>query len=88
MKIVYSKHALEKFKDPSVAKFNIKKADIEEALNKPKEILDDQEQGVKLILGKLDKKHNLRIVYKEFGGIIIVITFHPAGKGRYEKKLL
>lgn len=83
MKVVYTKHALEKFKHPSVVKLGITKIHIQNALEEPDKSWVDEE-GLEYLLRKIDEKHNLRIVYRKEDDIII-ITFHPAKRGRYEK---
>lgn len=84
MKIVFKNHPL-KDKFPLLAKwgFKLTKADIVNVIKNPKHI-DKETDPPKIIASKtLDKKHILRIVYKIEDGIIYVITFYPAEKGRY-----
>lgn len=85
MKIVFTKHALGKFKHYSVIKLGIKKKHIKLALKSPDHLSKVEEYGVKSILKKHDKDHDLRVIYREDDDIIIIITFHPAERGRYEK---
>ena len=85
MKIVFTKHALEKFNHLSVVKLGLKRKHIKEALVNPDKILED-EPNVKLLLKRIDERHNVRVVYKEIDDIMVIITFHPVEKGRYEKK--
>ena len=85
MKIVFTKHALGKFKHQSVVKLGIKKKHVESALKSPDYPSVIEEYGVKSILKNYDETHDLRVIYREDDDIIIVITFHPAERGRYEK---
>ena len=85
MKIIFTKHALGKFKHYSIVKLGIKKKHIELALKSPDYPSKVEGYGVKSILKKYDAVHDLRVIYREDNDIIIVITFHPAERGRYEK---
>ncbi len=82
--IVFTKHALGKFQHPSVIKLGIKRRHIKSAIVSPDYFGEIKEQRVKFVLKKIDHEHNLRVIYKKDGAIIIVITFHPAEIGRYE----
>ena len=85
MKIIYTKHALEKFSHPDVKKFNLKEKDIKNALENPEHHGLELLREVEFILKSLDSQHNLRVIYKLKSSIITVITFYPSRKGRYEK---
>ena len=84
MKIIYTKHAaIDKFRILSGYKFHLSKAQIEDAIQNP-EHEDKISDSPKIIASKsLDSNHILRVVYKYEDGIIKVITFYPAEKGRY-----
>lgn len=84
MKIIYTKHALEKFGSLVLLGWKFKKQDIKQALIKPDHFLEDKERGVNIILKEVDKDHNLRVVYTENDDIITIVTFYPCWKGRYE----
>lgn len=86
MKIIFSKHALEdKFKILSEHNFDLKQKDIIEVIKNP-DHLDRESDKPKVIASKeIDEKHILRVVYKLEDGIIKIITFYPAEKGRYYK---
>ncbi len=64
----------------------IKKTVVEEVIGDPDYLSEDKEQEVIEVIKEIDAKHILRVIYKTVNGIIVVITFHPAEKGRYEKK--
>lgn len=84
MKIIFTSHAI-KDKFPKLSKHNFKltKKDIESVINNP-EHTDKISDHPKIIVSKeFDEKHILRVVYKVENGIIKVITFYPAEKGRY-----
>lgn len=85
MKMVFTKHASDKFVNLPPESVKVTKRDVLEAIKKPayKDIESDRP---KIIVHKnLDKTHIVRVVYKEESGIITVITFYPTRKGRYEK---
>lgn len=84
MKIVFTNHALkDKFPQLSQHGFKINRLDVEYVIKNPEHI-DKISDYPKIIVSKeFSKKHILRVVYKEESGIIKVITFYPAEKGRY-----
>lgn len=85
MKIIYTKHAKNKFNHPSVIKFNITSKDIKKAILHPDHYTENNELKVKIILRKLTWGYVLRIIYTEINDIITIVTFYPARRGRYEK---
>lgn len=70
MKIVYTKHALRKFKIHDGWKFS--KNDVKNAIKKPYFIELDEETGNKMVLMKWDIEHDLRVIYKERDDIIVL----------------
>ncbi|MCL5784615.1 MAG: DUF4258 domain-containing protein [Patescibacteria group bacterium] len=84
MKIVFSKHALkDKFVLLKKHNFHLNKADIMVVIRNP-DHLDQESDYPKIIASKnFDNKHIIRVVYKTEHGIIKIITFYPAEKGRY-----
>lgn len=85
MKIVFTKHATGKFETHKTAGWNFSREDIKQAIKKPYFSEINTERGVKIVLKEWDKNHDLRVIYKDEGGIITVVTFYPAEKGRYLK---
>lgn len=83
VKIVYTKHALGKFKHPSVIKLGIKRAHIKMALTSPDYSGETKAENVLFVLKNIDSDHDLRVIYTK-GDIIKIITFYPTEKGRYE----
>ena len=83
MKIVYTKHALGKFKHRSIVRLGIKRKHIKQALINPNYSGETEEKEILFVLVKLDDKHDLRVIYRK-SDIIKIITFHPAERGRYE----
>lgn len=84
MRILYTKHAKNKFKYAEELKWYIKEKDIEEAVQNP-DFYSIEEKEVQIVLKEFDKNRNLRVVYSRMGDIITIITFYLTKKGRYEK---
>lgn len=87
MQVVYSLHAEEKLVSSEARKLRITKAKIERVIGKP-DAIDSSEKPVLIAIGKLTRELSLNAVYKRIEGGIKVITFYPAGRGRYERKIL
>ena len=86
MKIIYTKHAEEKFSVILKQDFSITKRKIRQIIQYPKWVGStkyDQETA----LGLVDERHILRIVFNREDGIIKVITFHIGRRGKYESTL-
>lgn len=86
MKIVYTKHALEKFKELESKGWIVTKSKIRQIIKKPKwagVTKYDQETAI----GLMDEKHILRIVLDQRDDIIKIITFHMGRRGKYESTL-
>lgn len=86
MKIVYTKHAVEKIKEIKNEGWFITKVKIELTIRNPKwkGITRDGEETA---LCLIDDEHILRIVFDNKDDIIKVITFHIGRRGRYESTL-
>lgn len=84
---VYTIHAEEKLTLPRVRKLRISKKRIERVIEKPIAV-DISEQPVVIAIGNLTKTLSLCVVCRRIEGIIRIITFYPAEKGRYERKIL
>lgn len=84
MKIVFTNHAIkDKFPQLSQRGSKVTKSDIKSVINNPEHV-DKISDYPKIIVSKeFGNKHILRVVYKVQSGIIKVITFYPAEKGRY-----
>lgn len=82
MKIVFTKHALEKFRSLVLLGWKFSKKDVKEALVNPDYSYEIEERDVWIALKEIDQEHNLRVIYKKDHDIIIIITFYPREKGR------
>ncbi len=86
MKIEFTSHAKDKFIILRKHNFNISEEEVLQAIKKP----DNIERGRKgrLIAQKVvDKEHLLRVVYEIKENKIIIVTFYPARRSRYEDKI-
>jgi len=86
VKIVYTKHILEKFIELRKEGWKITKTKIRQIIKNPKwkgNTRYDQETAI----GLMNERHILRIVLDRKGGIIKVITFHLGRRGKYESTL-
>ena len=78
----WSSHALEKLKMLREWGFALDERSIEEAVLNPDEVFPGY-LGRRIAQSVLDEFHILRVVYEE-GEEIVIITFYPARRGRYE----
>ena len=86
MVIKYTKHVFDKLKLPEVVKLKINLEDINKVLKEPEVVNKSIEPHQST--GKLTMELSLSVIWKIEDGIIKVITFYPAKKGRYESKIL
>ena len=87
MKIVYTKHALDKFAILKRLGWNITKAKIRETIKSPK-WRGTSRYGQETAMSLVDENHIIRVVFDREDDIIIkVITFHIARRGTYESTL-
>ena len=90
MKYEYTIHAKKKLKLSVYIKLGISKKKIQDTIENPK-IIDKSEDPVYIAISDLTQDLSLCVPYRKIGGIsgiIRVITFYPAEKGRYERKIL
>ena len=84
VKIIFSGHALrDKFPILKKRGFDLNKQQVLSVIKKPDHTDRISDYPKVIASGSLDEKHILRVVYKLDNGIIKVITFYPAEKGRY-----
>ena len=86
MKIIYTKHAEEKFLVLRKEGWHKTKTKIRQIIKNPiwkGSTRYDQETAI----GLVDERHILRIVLDRQGDIIKVITFHIGRRGKYESTL-
>lgn len=85
-RIIYTVHALEKFKVLRRIGWRISRDRIRRTIKKPR-WAGTSKHGQFTALSLLDGKHILRVIYDKEGDIIKIITFHPARRGKYESTL-
>ena len=86
MKIVFTKHALEKFVVLKRLGWNITRVKIKQTIKKPK-WEGTSRFGQETVMSLADDKHILRVIINRADGIITVVTFHIARRGTYESTL-
>lgn len=82
--IVFTKHALEKFAVFKRHGIRFTENQIRDALLKPERI-DHSRAPLRIAQVDFDDKRVLRVVYKQEGRMMKVITFYPGRKKQYEK---
>lgn len=83
MRIILTRHAEKKLKDLKQLGVYLTKSLIGEALENPLHVDTESDYPNKIASGIFDEKHILRVIFREEDGIITVITFYPAKRGRY-----
>lgn len=86
MKIVFTKHALEKFAELERLGWIITKNKVKQTIQKPK-WKGKSHFGQKTAMSLVDQKHILRVIIDKEDDIIKVITFHIARRGKYESTI-
>jgi len=87
MKVIYTKHALEeKLLELERHGWKVTKTKIRSIIERPK-WKGVSKHGQEAAMDLLDEKHILRVIFRRENGIIIVITFHMARRGKYESTL-
>lgn len=80
-KVEFTKHAYDKFELLRKYGFDISRAAVEEAVASP--CLVDRRDDQVLVLKPLDRKYALRVVYKMVNDNIVVVTFYPVKRKRF-----
>ncbi|MCH8067971.1 MAG: DUF4258 domain-containing protein [Candidatus Marinimicrobia bacterium] len=82
-KVKYTNHAKLKFKILKSHGFIIDHKQVDETLLNPDKVIQ-QSRGRLIAQKRITDIHVLRVVYREENNTIIVITFYPGRKERYE----
>ena len=85
-KIVYGTHAEEKFDILKRHGFLISKRQVRDTLRKP-ERLEEGFRGRKVVQRKISATHVLQVVYEEKQSEIVIVTFYPGRRSRYESSI-
>ena len=86
MAIKYTKHVHDKLRLVEIIKLGINLKTIAQVIENPNVV--DESIDPHQSIGMLKRGLSLCVIWKKEGGIITVITFYPARKGRYESKIL
>jgi len=86
MNVVYTKHAKKKFKILERIGVKVTSKDVFSTIEDPDHYDSESDEPSIIVSRSIDKNHILRVVFKAEDGIITVITFYPARKGRYYGK--
>ena len=86
MKVVFTIHAKGKLLTNEVKALGITRKKIIESLRQP--LVINKKVNPHHSIGELNDELSLAVIWKTESGIIKVITFYPAEKGRYESKIL
>jgi mRNA-degrading endonuclease RelE of RelBE toxin-antitoxin system len=81
-KVVFTRHAEEKFDILENHGFKVLKKQVEETLKNP-DVIENENPPIFVAHKVISKGHVLRVVFKRKNNIIKVITFYPTRKGRY-----
>ena len=84
MKIIFTKHALQKFVVLRRHGVKISKEQIVEIVTKP-ERMDYTRLPLLIAQREFDSTRVLRVVHKIERNVILVVTFYPGKKSQYEK---
>ena len=82
MRIVFSKHADNKFEVLARHGWKIERSKVEEAVQDPV-TLDYSRLPLIIVQTSLDETHVFRVVYREDGDVIFIITFYPGRITQY-----
>ncbi len=82
--VFFTKHAKNKFEILKKHKFLVSKKQVLKTIE-DSDLIDRSRLPLFIAQRKIDKDHVLRVVYKQEGDIIKVITFYPGRFKQYEK---
>ena len=81
-KIRFTKHAVEKFEVLVHYGFKVRKEDVIETILSPERL--DEKSGQFFATRLTNSKHALRVVYESRKDYLVVITFYPIRRERYD----
>lgn len=84
MPIRFTKHALGKFSVLKAYGVSVSRAQVT-SIVRSTDSVDYRRLPLYIAQGGFDKRRVLRVVYKQKGATIVVITFYPGLKSHYEK---
>ncbi|MGD0451442.1 MAG: DUF4258 domain-containing protein [Candidatus Bathyarchaeia archaeon] len=81
-KIRFTKHAVEKFEVLKQYGFEIGKEKVLEVVLQPQRL--DERGGQFLASKVISRKHALRVIYESRKDFLVIITFYPVRRDRYD----
>ena len=84
MEIRFSQHAQDKFEVLARHGWKIEQSTVETTAQNPS-ALDHSRTPLIIAQSSLDETHVLRVVYRQEGSLILIITFYPGRKSQYAK---
>lgn len=81
-KITFTKHSLDKFKLLENYGFSIKQNQVIDAILNPERV--DVKGSQFLATKSLNSEHAIRVVYEIGKGFLVIITFYPVRRERYD----
>jgi len=85
-RVTYTRHAEEKFELLKRHGFEVTRKRVEETLTSPDMVIS-QAKGRMNTQKRISERHVLRVIYRQEGEDLLVITFYPGRRERYETKL-
>ena len=85
-RVTYTRHAEEKFELLKRHGFEVTRKQVEETLTSP-DMMISQAKGKMIAQKRISERHVLRVIYRQEGEDLVVITFYPGRRERYETKL-
>ena len=83
----FTLHVEGKIKEQTSKKLGITKEQIQKVIENPIAV-DKSEKPALIAIGQFTKTLSLCVVHRVSKGTTRIITFYPAEKGRYERKIL
>lgn len=81
-KVRFTRHTIEKFKLLEGYGFEVEKAQVIRAVLNPERI--DEKEGQFLETRTISSRHAIRVVYEIRKGFLVIITFYPVRRERYD----
>jgi len=81
-KVRFTKHAIEKFKLLKHYGFEVNEEQVINAVLNPERI--DEKKGQFLATISFNSRHAIRVVYEIRKGFLVIITFYPVKRERYD----
>ena len=82
----FTGHARAKFADLTALGLTLSESQVVDVIDHPDRV-DEGHHGRQIAQGTLDESHVLRVVFEEADNEIVVVTFYPGRRRRYEGPL-